>query len=64
MTPEDVVSDWCDYTSGVFMFRSVCSNWCHPSNRPSVGFLDGQKVWIASGYTDQGKRLMPMLWFW
>ena len=58
VTPEDVVSDWCDYTSERFYVqkRLLELGVTLQTGHQLVSY-DGQKVRIASGYTDQEQTL-------
>ena len=58
MTPEDVVSDWCDYTSERFYVqkRLLELGVTLQTGHQLISY-DGQEVRIASGYTDQEQTL-------
>ena len=58
VTPEDVVSDWCDYTSERFYVqkRLLELGVTLQTGHQLVSY-DGQEVRIASGYTDQEQTL-------
>ncbi len=58
VTPEDVVSDWCDYTSERFYVqkRLLELGVALQTGHQLISY-DGQDVRIASGYTDQEQTL-------
>ena len=58
VTPEDVVSDWCDYTSERFYVqkRLLELGVTLQTGHQLISY-DGQEVRIASGYTDQEQTL-------
>ena len=58
VTPEDVVSDWCDYTSERFYVqkRLLELGVTLQTGHQLISY-DGQEVRIANGYTDQERTL-------
>mgnify|MGYP001217646441 FL=1 len=58
VTPEDVVSDWCDYTSERFYVqkRLLELGVTLQTGHQLISY-DGQEVRIANGYTDQEQTL-------
>ena len=58
VTPEDVVSDWCDYTSERFYVqkRLLELGVTLQTGHQLISY-EGQEVRIASGYTDQEQTL-------